>query len=87
MNTVHICSAMNICNIEYERKGGVAVIETEEEYAAMQVFVEKQKEHGVDILGLGSNTGLGSFVGWVNLSFVGFRSSSQPTCQPFWCYQ
>ena len=39
------------------------------------------------ILGLGSNIGHGSFVGWVNLSFVGFRSSTQPTCQPFLCYQ
>jgi sarcosine oxidase subunit beta len=37
-------------DIEYERKGGVVVIETEEEFAAMQVFVEKQKKHGVDIL-------------------------------------
>jgi glycine/D-amino acid oxidase-like deaminating enzyme len=36
-------------DIEYERKGGVVVIETEEEFSAMQVFAEKQKMHGVDI--------------------------------------
>jgi hypothetical protein len=28
-------------------------------------------------IGLGSNIGHGSFIGWVNLSFVGFRSSTQ----------
>lgn len=35
--------------IEYENKGGLVVIETEEELAAMQLFVEKQKKHSVDI--------------------------------------
>jgi len=35
--------------IEYENKGGVVVIETEEELAAMQLFVEKQKKHKVDV--------------------------------------
>jgi sarcosine oxidase subunit beta len=35
--------------IEYENKGGVVVIETEEELAAMQLFVEKQKKHDVDV--------------------------------------
>jgi hypothetical protein len=35
--------------------------------------------------GLGSNIGHGLFVGWVEHpdSLVGFRSSTQPTCQPF----
>ena len=35
--------------IEYENKGGLVVIETEEELAAMQLFVEKRKKHSVDI--------------------------------------
>ena len=35
--------------IEFENKGGLVVIESEEELAAMQQFVEKQKKHGVDI--------------------------------------
>jgi sarcosine oxidase subunit beta len=35
--------------IEYENKGGVVVIETEEELAAMQLFVEKQKKHSVEV--------------------------------------
>jgi glycine/D-amino acid oxidase-like deaminating enzyme len=35
--------------IEYENKGGLVVIETEEELEAMQVFVEKQKKHSVDV--------------------------------------
>ena len=35
--------------IEYENKGGVVVIETEEELAAMQQFVEKQKKHSVEV--------------------------------------
>jgi len=32
---------------------------------------------------------IASLVGWVEIrqSFVGFRSSTQPTCQPFLCYQ
>ena len=39
--------------------------------------------------GLGSNIGHGLFVGWVEHPdiFVGFRSSTQPTCQPFLGYQ
>jgi sarcosine oxidase subunit beta len=36
-------------SIEYENKGGVVVIETEEELAAMQQFVEKQKKHNVEL--------------------------------------
>ena len=35
--------------IEYENKGGLVVIETEEELDAMQLFVEKQKKHSVDV--------------------------------------
>jgi len=35
--------------IEYEEKGGLVVIESEEELAAMKIFVEKQKKHGADI--------------------------------------
>jgi len=35
--------------IEFENKGGLVVIESEEELAAMQQFVEKQKKHGIDI--------------------------------------
>ena len=36
-------------SIEYENKGGLVVIESEEELAAMKNFVEKQKKHGADI--------------------------------------
>jgi len=39
--------------IEYENKGGVVVIETDEELATMQQFVEKQKKHNVEISLLG----------------------------------
>jgi len=35
--------------IEYENKGGLVVIESEAELEAMQLFVEKQKKHNVDI--------------------------------------
>jgi sarcosine oxidase subunit beta len=35
--------------IEYENKGGLVVIESEEELAAMRLFVEKQKKQGVDV--------------------------------------
>ena len=35
--------------IEYEKKGGLVVIESEEELAAMKLFVEKQKKHDVDV--------------------------------------
>ena len=35
--------------IEYENKGGLVVIESEDELAAMQLFVEKQKKHDVDV--------------------------------------
>ena len=35
--------------IEYENKGGLVVIETEEEFDAMQLFAEKQKKHSVDV--------------------------------------
>ena len=35
--------------IEYENKGGLVVIESEEELAAMRLFVEKQKKHSVDV--------------------------------------
>jgi hypothetical protein len=40
-------------------------------------------------MGLGSNIGHGLFVGWlsISISFVGFRASTRPTCQPFLCYQ
>jgi len=41
--------------IEYENKGGVVVIESEEELAAMQLFVEKQKKHDVDVSLLSTN--------------------------------
>jgi sarcosine oxidase subunit beta len=35
--------------IEYENKGGLVVIESKEELAAMRLFVEKQKKHSVDV--------------------------------------
>ncbi len=35
--------------IEYENKGGLVVIESEDELAAMKIFVEKQKKYGADI--------------------------------------
>jgi sarcosine oxidase subunit beta len=35
--------------IEYENKGGLVVIESEEEFAAMRRFVEKKKKRGVDV--------------------------------------
>ena len=35
--------------IEYENKGGLVVIENEEELDAMQLFVEKQEKHSFDI--------------------------------------
>ena len=35
--------------IEYENKGGLVVIETEDELDAMRIFVEKQKKHDVDV--------------------------------------
>lgn len=35
--------------IEYENKGGLVVIETEDEMDAMRFFVEKQKKHDVDV--------------------------------------
>jgi hypothetical protein len=41
-----------------------------------------------NLFGLGSNIGHGLFVGWVEYpAFVGFRSSTQPTIQPFLFYQ
>ena len=35
--------------IEYETKGGLVVIETEDELDAMRIFVDKQKKHNVDV--------------------------------------
>lgn len=35
--------------IEYEQKGGLVIIESEEELDAMKLFVEKQKAFGVDL--------------------------------------
>jgi len=35
--------------IEYENKGGLVVIETEEELSAMKLFLNKQKKHGVEV--------------------------------------
>ncbi len=35
--------------IEYEQKGGLVIIESEEELEAMKLFVEKQKAYGVDL--------------------------------------
>ena len=35
--------------IEYENKGGLVIIETQEEFDAMQLFMKKQKECGVDL--------------------------------------
>ena len=35
--------------IEYEQKGGLVIIESEEELEAMKVFAEKQKAYGVDL--------------------------------------
>lgn len=35
--------------VEYEKKGGLVIIETQEEHDAMQIFVKKQKECGVDL--------------------------------------
>ena len=40
-------------SIEFENRGGLVVIETEDELAAMKMFVEKQKKHGADIHLLG----------------------------------
>jgi hypothetical protein len=44
------------------------------------------------LFGLGFKIGHGFFVGWVEhpdvlMSSVGFRSSTQPTCQPFFSCQ
>ena len=36
-------------DIEYEQKGGLVIIESEEELDAMKRFVEKQKAYGVDL--------------------------------------
>ena len=46
------------------------------------------KKNDISFIGLGSNIGHRLFVGWVEIpiSFVGFRSSTQPTIQPFLCY-
>ncbi len=42
-------------DIEYEQKGGLVIIESEEELDAMRLFVEKQREYGVDLTLLDKN--------------------------------
>jgi hypothetical protein len=52
-------------------------------------FLMTNEESRLPNFGLSSNIGQGLFVGWVGhpVFFVGFRSSTQPTCQPLSCYQ